>query len=198
MQDDDSILEGNPEDNTDEEPETEPKNEKDADNSKNRRSEIAQKIKWREKAKENESKVQSLETELAELRGLVKKPTDDQEAKAQEYIRTQARQVFEELQRARESEERQKTAQFESKVQEVLEDNPDVSEEELLDLIEELDVAPDIALKILKRGGTTKKTEKPKLPKAGRASPESEKGKPDDTKKSLYDIARDEISKLRA
>mgnify|MGYP001564099811 CR=1 FL=1 len=192
--DDDSILEENPEDKTDvEEPEEEPKK----NDKKDRRSEVAQKIKWREKAKANGSEVQALKAALSKLKDLVKKPTDDQEAKAQEYIRAQARAVFEELQRAKDSEERQRTSAFESQVQEALDDNPDVSEEELLDLIEELDVSPAIALKILKRGGAKKEKEKPKLPKSGRSSPETPKEKPDDKGKSLYDIAREEISKIR-
>lgn len=168
------------------------------DESKNgdRRSEIAQKIKWREKAKANETKVQTLETELTQLRDLVKKPTDDQEAKAQEYIRAQARAVFEELQRAKESSESEKTSKFKSEIDDLLDENPDVSEEELLDVIEELDVDPAVALKILKRGSATKK-EKPRLPKPGRASPEAHKETPDDSKKSIFQIAQDEITKLR-
>ncbi len=177
--------------------EGEAEQEKPENDTKNRRSDIAQKIKWREKAQAADTKVQTLETELAELKALVKKPTDDQEAKAQEYIRAQAREVYQELQRAKDSEERQNTEKFKSQIEDLLDENPDVSEEELLDTIEELDVDPATALKVLKRGGTKKGTEKPKLPRAGRASPDTKKDLPDDSNKSLYDIAREEIAKTR-
>ena len=196
-EDNESAFEGTPDQTEDESVDTadESKNE-DKDQSKDRRSEVAQKIKWREKAKVNETKVQTLEKELADLRELVKKPTDDQEAKAQEYIRAQARAVFEELQRATKGEEEKRTAQFKSEIDDLLEENPDVSEEELLDIIEELDVDPATALRIYKRGSASKK-EKPRLPKAGRATPEAKKDLPDDSKKSIFDIARDEVAKIR-
>lgn len=190
--DDEAISEELP-DTTDDEPAT-----KKVDDVKNgdRRSEIAQKIKWRDKAKANETRAQTLENELADLRELVKKPSDDQEAKAQEYIRAQAREVYQELQRTQKDSKEQKTARFKSEIDDLLEENPDVSEEELLDVIEELDVEPSVALKILKRGSSSKK-EKPHLPKSGRASPEAKKELPDDSKKSIFQIAQDEINRIR-
>ena len=109
----------------------EPKEKKTEEKPEARRSEIAQKIKWRERAMKAEgkaSKVESLEAELAELKGLVKKPADDQEAKAQEYIRAQARQVFEDLQSAKDKEESSRITAFENDVEAILEDNPDIPE----------------------------------------------------------------------
>src|SRR3990167_5140107 len=107
---------------------------------KSRSSEIAQKKHWREKAKSASSKVEELSAELEKLRGAVKKPDDEKEAAAQEYIRNQARTVFKELQIEKAKEESKELEAFEEKVELVLEDNPDISEEELLDAIEEYEV----------------------------------------------------------
>lgn len=189
--DDEDVIE---EDKTPEED----KPEENESEEKPKRSDIAQKIKYREKYQEASSKVSKLETELAELKGMVKKPADDAEARAQEYIRSQAKAVYEELLNARKSEEEKVTRQFEEKVEAVLEENPDISEEELLDAIEEYEVEPNIALKILKKTATAKK-EKPKMPQAKRASAEgeSEKDRPDDSKKTMWQILQEESKKLK-
>lgn len=185
------------EDQTPEEESKETPEKKEDKEPDTRRSEIAQKIKWREraqKAEERASKVDKLEAELAELRGAVKKPTDEAEQKAQEYIRAQARKVYEELQEARQKEESTKTAKFEAEVETLLDENPDISETELLDAIEEYDVEPKTALKILKKQTNTAK--KPKMPAPKRAPAET-KSLPDDSKKSMWDIQREEIEKIR-
>lgn len=163
------------------------------DESKNDTA-IAQKKHWRDKATKASEKVQTLEKELAELRSMVKKPSDDAEAKAQEYIRTQAKAVYEELLKQKELEERKTRQELEEKVSTILEDNPDVSEEELLEVIEDLEVEPSVALKILKRQTSTK--EKPKMPSPKRATASTEKETPDDSKKSMTDILKEEKAKL--
>ena len=163
-----------------------------------RRSEIAQKIKWRDraiKAEEAATRVERLEAELKELRGAVKKPTDDQEAKAQEYIRKQAREVYEELQTAKQKEESSRTAKFESEVASIVDENPDISETELLDAIEEYEVEPKVALKILQK--QTDKTKKPKMPVAKRGTSEPSKERPDDSKKSMWEILKEETAKIK-
>ena len=183
-------------DKTPEEETPEANDKKPEDDKKNRRSEIAQKIKYREKLGKANERVSTLEKELQDLKGLVKKPTDDQEAKAQEYIRSQARAVYEELQAAKERESKQKEEQFADAVEEVLEANPDIAEEELLDTIEEFDVDAKTAARILKRS-SDKKADKPKLPKAKAAAPvEEKKSLPDDKGKSLFQIAREEAAKF--
>ena len=176
------------EDNQDEKPET-----------KDRRSAIAQKKHWREralKAEEKASTVEKLQNDLSELRSLVKKPTDEQEAKAQEYIRAQARSVFEELQKAKDGAEKKELDDFEKEVEEVLEANPDFSEEELLDAIEEYEVSPKTAIKILQRQ-ESKKDGKPRMPKSHKADPAPSKELPDDSKKSMFDILREETARLK-
>ena len=194
---DEAPFEEPTEDQTPEEPKAPEKKEEDKE-PENRRSEIAQKIKWREraqKAEERASKVDKLEEELAELKGAVKKPTDEAEQKAQDYIRAQARKVYEELQEAKQKEESTKTAKFEAEVESLLDENPDISETELLDAIEEYEVEPKTALKILQKQ-TESTTKKPKMPSSKRAPAET-KSAPDDSKKSMWDIQREEIEKVR-
>lgn len=174
------------------------KNEETSTEEKPRRSEIAQKIKWRERAivaEERASKVDKLEAELQELRGAVKKPSDDAEAKAQEYIRAQARRVYEELQAERQKEESTQLAKFETEVEEIIDENPDISETELLDAIEEYEVEPKTALKILQKQEKTAK--KPKMPVAKHASSETPREKPDDSKKTMWEILKEETAKLK-
>ena len=161
-----------------------------------RRSEIAQKIKYREKYQTTLSEKQKLEAELSELRGAVKKPTDDAEAKAQEYIRKQAREVYEELQSLKQREESTKLSKFESEVESIIDENPDISETELLDAIEEYEVEPRTALKILQK--QTDKTKKPKMPVAKRGTPEPSKDRPDDSKKSMWEILKEETAKIKS
>ena len=181
-------------DKTPEEEEDSKKNE-DGDKGKDRKSAIAQKKFWRGKAEERGQKVATLEAELEKLRGLVKKPTDEHEAKSQEYIREHARSVFKELALEKEKSEAKESDAFESQIEDILEDNPDVSEEELLDTIEEYEVEPKTALRILKKNGSSKKSEKPKMPNAKRASADEKKAPPDDSKKSMWDVLKEETAK---
>lgn len=210
LQDDDSIFEESQEDKTSEEetPENEPdksKEEKDTEEdedegkTKSRRSEIAQKKHWREKYQKTSTKVQELEEELEKLKGAVKKPEDDKERAAQEYIRKQAREVFEDLQKERQKAESNNLDQFETELDSVLEDNPDVTEEEILDIIEEMDVSPTVAMKIFKRESSKQeKTKKPKMPTPKRGSSSQDKDrKPNDSNKSMWEIAREEIAKSK-
>ena len=212
IQDDDPIFEEGQEEKTEEEgsenqdKEEDGKEEEGGDDpegkeekGKSRRSEIAQKKHWREKAKLSSAKVKELEEELETLRSAVKKPTDEKEKAAQDYIREQARSVFTELRLEREKAEAKDLSNFEEELESVLDENPDVAEDELLDIIEDLDVSPAVALKIFKRDteGKSEKTKKPKLPVPKRGNPSGDKAKKDDANKSLYDIAREEAARFK-
>ena len=72
-----------------------------------------------------------------------------------------------------------------------------MSEDQLLEAMEEYEVEPKVALKILKKAGTTKKP-KPKMPEAKRASASDDnKGKSDDSKKNMWEIAKEEAEKVK-
>lgn len=174
------------------------KENQDDDEAKDKKSAIAQKKYWREKAKTAEakaSKVEKLETELAELRNAVKKPEDDKEAAAQKYIREQAKSVYQELLKEREKQDAEEQKEFRDTINDLLEDNPDVSEEELLETIEEYEVTPKVALKILQRSAE-KTTKKPKMPQQRKAGGDEPQKAPDDSKKSMWDIAKEEINRV--
>lgn len=161
------------------------------------RSDIIQKRKFRERAERAEKSVEELKTELASLKDLIKKPTNEDERKAQEYIRSQARQVFEELQKTQKSEEEADERELQRKIDDALEGNPDIPEEELLDVMEEYEVEPDVALRILKKQSTANKP-KPKMPQPKRGSGGGEPAKkPDDSKKNMWQIAQEEIQRLK-
>src|SRR3990167_602455 len=68
------------------EEESEDGREESKDKPKSRKSAIAQKKYWREKAKDASTKVQELTDELTKLKGAVKKPDDDKKRAAQEDI----------------------------------------------------------------------------------------------------------------
>jgi len=188
--------EGDAPEKAEDEPE-EGSEEESKDKPSNRKSAIAQKKYWREKAKNASTKVQELEDELTKLKGAVKKPDDDKERAAQDYIRQQARETYKELQLEKAKEEAKELATFEDQVQTLLDDNPDVAEDELLDTIEEYEVEPKTALRILQKQNKDPKEKKPNMPKAKRASASDEdKAKPDDSKKSMWDILKEEKDKL--
>jgi len=209
IQDDDSVFnepqeEDAPDEKADDEQEEESEEEsseqskdKTKDKPKGRKSAIAQKKYWRNQATKASTKVQELETQLAELKGAVHKPDDEKEAAAQKYIREQAVQVYKELQLEKSKEEAKELEAFEDKVQGILDDNPDIAEDELLDTIEEYEVEPQTALRILKKQGTKAPEKKPKMPKANRASvSDDNKAKPDDSNKSMWEILAEEKKKL--
>ena len=193
IKDDEAVFEEPEEEEAPEKAKDEPEEEP----VKNRKSAIAQKKYWREKSKESDSKVQELTDELAKLKEAVKKPDDEKERAAQEYIRKQARETFTELQLEKAKEESKELASFQDKVQAILDDNPDVSEEELLDTIEEYEVEPKTALKILQKQSKDPKEKKPKMPKAQQAAVSEDDGKkPDDSNKSMWQILKEEKARL--
>ena len=176
-----------------------PDDEDDGDKKPNK-SEIAQKIKWRTKA-------QKLQIEIDELKGKPnptakdEKEIDDKEKQARDFIRKMIREETEALTKEqRETEERELDA-FEEEVDTILEDNPDIKKGRLLDVIEEFEVEPKVALKIIKRweeeGFTPNSKPKPKMPAPKRSSPNAPVKRPDDSGKSMYDVAREVAESLK-
>lgn len=174
-----------------------PNDELEPDVSADNRKRVVEKMKhWRDKAQKTSTRVQELEEELRGLREAVKKPDDEKERNAQEYIRARVLEVMEERDSLKKKEEAQERERFNSEVETILEENPNFSEEELLDTIEEYEVVPEVALKILKKQQSPKE-KKPRMPQARRGSPEGETKPPDDSKKSMWDILKEESAKLR-
>lgn len=166
--------------------------EDDDKEQKERRSEIIQKIKYRDRAKQAETKVEKLQADLEELRKAVKKPGDEAERKAQEFIRNQATEVYKQLEMEKAKEERKILDEFNDALDDILETNPDIAEDELLDICEEFKVEPKTALAIIKRGVKGKEEKpKPRMPQAKRGSGEPSKKKVDDKGKTFHQISKE-------
>lgn len=152
------------------------------------KSEIAQKRHWREKYDKAQERISELESEKQKSQPK-QESGDEREQAAQRYIREQARKAYEDIIAEKELKEQKVIEAFNAKIESLLEDNPDISEDDILGVIEKYKVEPDIAVKILLDKGT--KIEKPKMPSAKRGSPSPEKDKTDDKGKTLYQIARE-------
>lgn len=158
------------------------------------RSDIAQKIKYREKYREAQDEIKRLKDQLADPnRTPQEKAADEKQIAAKKYLQETIRAELTALEREKKEREKQEIENFETEVDEVLDDNPDLTRKDLLNAIEEYDVSPKTAAKILQKHGSAggSKREKPKMPapKGGGGGPVK---KPvDDSKKSMHDIARD-------
>lgn len=166
------------------------------DDKKPNRSEVAQKIRYRERLRKAEARIAELEGHTGHTPPTTSKKNDsedDKELAAQKYIREQARFELKEYLDKEKREEREALDAFEAKVDEILEDNPDISEKRLLDAIEKYSVSPDVAVKILKDVGTGKNTDvkKPSMPNPKRGGAVPETKKKDDAGKTMWQIAQE-------
>lgn len=164
------------------------KNEGESDKPKYDRSETAQKAKYREKylkAKE----------ELEKVRKANEKPSEDideKEKAARDYIKKQAREAYQEILAEKETEERRVIEEFDEKMDSLLEENPDLTKAGVLEIIEEFKVEPEVAISILNKyreGGKSK----PKMPSPRRGLSTTPKENPDDSGKSMWQIAQEVI-----
>lgn len=184
-----------------------PKNEFDLDDIPNEeeplekekpdRSEVAQKIKWRDRAKEWQKRNEELEAKMrdSDTRVEQKGELDDKEKAARAFIRNEARQVMEEIRKAEKEEVAKSEREFKDKIDEIIDDNPEITEQELLDAIEEFEVTPETALKILLRD--KKEKPKPKMPKPRQQGSDKKDDKPDDKGKDMWQIAREVKDSLK-
>lgn len=152
-------------------------------------SEIAQKIRWREKYQKAQNKIKELEDKVSRNPSKDSE-TNKEELQAQLYIRNQAREALKEMMDEERKEEEKAVQEFDDELDQILEENPDVTEEKLLEVIEEYEVEPETALKIIQSQGKGKK-EKPSLPNPKRGSSETPKSKIDDKGKSMWQISQE-------
>jgi hypothetical protein len=153
------------------------------------KSEIVQKRKWREKYLRGQETIRRLEDEVrAKKESNQPTVTEEKELAAQKYIRDQARQAYEEIQSETMAREEKTLEAFQDKLDAVLDEYPDFTEDQVLEACEEYDVEPAIAAKILKKQSETKT--KPKNPAARKASTG---GQPEEKQKSkakdMYGLA---------
>lgn len=178
MEEKNDLVEGEPIENaegeqTPKETEEKPKDDSEGEEEKKNLSAIAQKKHWREKA-------QILERELAELKAQKdekKVPDDEAERKAQQYIDDRIEKILEKKATLKVREDEKAIAEFNEDLEEVLEENPDITEKEILDVTEQflkekVPVTPKQAVRFIKLSKEPKK-EKPKMPSPQRGSAEA-------------------------
>lgn len=175
--------------------------EEDDKDAKVERSEIAQKIRWREKYNTAQERIKELERSLEKPVSPKGQTEDEKELAAQKYIQEQARKAYQELIEEKEKQEKKTLAEFDDKVDTVLEDNPDITEDELLTVIEEFEVQPEVAVKIINKS-REQTGKKPKLPVSRRSSGNSsstQTEKPDNTtgEKTMWQLAQEAIKEYR-
>lgn len=154
------------------------------------KSEIAQKIKYREKFLKSQDKIKGLEEKLnvKEKKG-DSTEIEEKEIAAQKYIRKQAREEYEAIMVETKAKEEAKDEEFQTKLDLAVEDS-DFSESQVREICDELEVEPDTAVKILTK--TSEIPKKPKMPSPKKGSPEIESKKEETPeKKSIYAIAQD-------
>src|SRR3990167_7650953 len=110
------------------------------------KSEIVQKRKWREKYLKSQERIRALETQVEEKKQS-KQSTDieDKELAAQRYIREMARKEYEAIQAETKAKEEKILEDFQDKLDTILEEYPDFTEDQILEACEEYDVEPKIA-----------------------------------------------------
>lgn len=154
------------------------------------KSEIAQKIKYREKFLKSQDKIKKLEEKL----NVKEKKGDDtdveqKEIAAQKYIRKQAREEYEAILAEQKAKKESEDEEFQTKLDIAGEDS-DFTESQIKELCDEFEVEPSVAVKILNK--TKDLPKKPKMPSPKKASPEIDKEeKEEKEKKDFYQIAQD-------
>lgn len=150
-------------------------------------SAIIQKQKYRAELKVAKERIAELEQKRDGGRALTE--TEKREKDAQEFLAKKIQEELDKRESKREAQERADVDAFTDELEEVLEDNTDISERQILDVCEELEITPLQALKVVRREAALKGKTKPNLPQARRGSGEVKDDKSDkkDEKPKGYD-----------
>lgn len=178
LEDGDSELETpeekeTPIEKTEEEPEGESKEEPKEEKDKNFSSVLAQKKHWREQAQSFKKELEEMKSQLSEKIQKKENVSDDEaERKAQEYIDKRVEAVIARREQSQKSQEEKKLMEFESELEEVLEENTDLNDKDILDVCEKFKITPKLAANFINFRKTEGKP-KPKIPSPKSANPEA-------------------------
>ena len=167
------------------------------------RAEIAQKIKYREKFLQERTRSRELEHRLKQLEDKIndpKQPTDDKEKQAREYLRNLIKEEQNTLAQQKLEEERSVMREFEEKIDSLLTDNPEFTEDQLLETIEEFKVEPEVAIKFLKKQQASGGVKKPKMPVPKRSAPAAKpvlQPAAQEKRKSIWEVAAEARQALK-
>lgn len=143
-------------------------------------SAIIQKQKFREKLNKALDRIKELEGKK-ETQGQL---TEEQkrEKAADEFLVKKIREVMDKQESAKKEEERKAEELFQDELDEVLENSSDLTEKQIVDMCEELEISPKQAVKVIEREKKLNKgKDKPKIPNPKRGSAEvdtEDDGKP--------------------
>mgnify|MGYP001595299801 CR=1 FL=1 len=155
------------------------------------KAEVAQKIKWREKYLKAQEKIRQLEDkqEAKEQKGQSTQ-VEEKELAAQRYIQDQARKAIESWETEKKLKEEKAQEDLQVKLDMAVEDSG-FTEDEIVQVCDEYEVEPEIAVKILTKVNE-KKSGKPNLPSTRKGTAEIAKSEAkDDSKKTIYEIAQE-------
>jgi hypothetical protein len=144
------------------------------------KSAIYQKKRYREQLRQARERIKELESEPKGKGGDL---SEDQkrERAAEEFLVTKIRDVLGALEAEKSREQNQRTEAFQGELDDVLDENPNITEKQILELTEELSLSPKQALKVIERERKMVKREKPNVPKERRASTEVRKSESKDS-----------------
>lgn len=146
------------------------KDDKKGDKSKS--SAIHQKQKYREQVRTLKEKLQEYESKpKADNANLTEEQRKEQEA--EKYLMGKIKDVLREVEAEKTQAELDQEAELQEELDDVLEANPDFTEQQILDVCEELGLTPLKAVKVLEREATLTKNKKPKpnVPSPKRGEP---------------------------
>ena len=185
-------LEDEQEDKTSKENEEEEDNEDEDEET----SVVIQKKKWREKAKKTEEKLAKTEAQLA--KAIEKKENvseDEAEKKAKDYIKGIVSSVIKDEKEKEKEQEQKEQEKFNTKLEEIIDDNPEYTKKELEEVCDELGCSPEQGIKVLKRQDK-KSPRKPKMPVSKQPSGNSKK-EDKEPETDMYKVAEQVKQKLR-
>lgn len=174
------------------------KSEKDEESKKDdkpkKSSAVIQKQKYRQKLQNAEKRIKELEDKKND--GSL---TEEQrkELNAKNYLRSTLRDLLKEMQAEEEKTKANIEEEFDEEVDAILEENTDVTEKQLLDVCEELEVSPTQALKIIRREEKAKGKPKPKLPQPKGGNPDVDEKDKKETPKTFEEAGRKAKEMLR-
>jgi len=187
---DEEDIFGDSEDEGEKDKEDDKKSDKDKDEKKKDSSAIFQKQKYREKLKVALDRIKQLENKKDDSGTL--SDEEKKEKAANDFLVSKIREVLKEVETSKETQDREAEEEFQDELDDVLDEHTDLTEKQVLDVCEELDVSPKQAVKIIEREAKLNSKEKPKLPQPKRGSPtvKADEDKKSDKPKTFDDINR--------
>ena len=170
----------------------EKKDNKKEDEDKEDSSAIIQKKKYREKLKTALEEINDLKRkyETKEKEGSMT-DKDREEKAAKEFLANTIKDVLKESKKEQEEAEAKAEEELQDQIDEVLEKHTDIKEKQLLDVCEEFEVKPKVALKIIQEREKYKAKEKPNMPQPKRGGTDVKEEKAEKSKtKTPYESKR--------